>query len=129
MDMSSLVDGCVPDEINGRGSFRLIVDDLPLAPDQLFTLRIGARRENMNHMLLPTTDIGTFRIVASAHELGFLPSDEHQGLGSMAPILHPYEWVMPDGDTHRIQPLESYRKSRGRPVGNERADGGLKTDL
>lgn len=106
-DMNSLADGHVPEKLEGRGTLQLVLDGLPLAPDQVFTLRMGARRANRDHFLLPTTDIGTIRTVASAADLGFAGEGDGHGLGGLAPLLHPYEWVLPDGERRRVDPLRA----------------------
>lgn len=104
-EASSLIDGSAPEVMEGEGVFRLEFPYLPLAPDQVYTLRMGARRSNGSSLLLPTTDVGHFRVEADCKDLGFHGEDAQAQMGTMGSVLLPYTWKFPGSQEAAIDPL------------------------
>jgi hypothetical protein len=108
-EASSLIDGSAPEFLEGEGVFRLEFGWLPLAPDQVYTLRMGARRANGTSMLIPTTDIGNFRVEGDCKDLGFHGEDAQAQMATVGPVLLPYKWKFPGSQESIIDPMGVYK--------------------
>jgi lipopolysaccharide transport system ATP-binding protein len=98
------VDGLCPEFIGpGEGKLECAID-LPLLAPQSFTLTVGVREKDAMTMLINTTQVGAFRIEATAGDYGFFGPQADASVPYGAPIILPYEWRMPDGRVVRVDP-------------------------
>jgi hypothetical protein len=108
-----LFDGQNPTEIVGAGRISVVFDELPLLPQHTYAVRMGARRADGRTFLLPTTEVGSFRVVGSAASLGYESIFADNFFPSAgARVIVPYTWVYPDGQSRRFDPSERWRGTR-----------------
>lgn len=106
------LDGRRPEKLEGEGVLRLTVPKLPLMPNQQYVVRLGGLESDGLATLFQKTDVAYFRVVGSAHSLGF-ESDIAERIMQGAPsMLVPYQWEFDNGTIHSIDPLETFAANK-----------------
>ncbi len=99
---SQLFDGRRADVIEGDGIIRCTFHSLPLLP-QTYTLRIGARAANGATPIAATQEAGFFSISGRMRDYGLMSENADSLAWEAAPVLIPYTWQMPDGQSITVQ--------------------------
>jgi len=91
---------------------RLIVPRVPLMPNQLYVIRLGALEANGMTPLFQKTDVAHFRVVGSARSIGFDAEIAEKVMLHAASALVSYMWELPDGTRVSVDPLEYVERSQ-----------------
>jgi lipopolysaccharide transport system ATP-binding protein len=93
-----LLDGQVPDYLEGEGRIRCTFKAIPLLP-QSYTVKMSFRAATITDMIVPWGEVAYFKVKGDLAEYGF--EGEHATFAPQAgtPVIVPYEWELPDGRT------------------------------
>ncbi len=94
---NGLLDGVRPVIVPGEGRIRCTFDELPLLPQQTYTVRIGGRAPDGWTSFIQPTDVAHITVVGSARDAGFAGESAESVVGLSAPVLVSYTWELPDG--------------------------------
>ena len=95
-----LLDGNVPDLLQGEGQIRCTFRSIPLLP-QSYTVKMIVRASNVKDLIVPYQEVAYFNVVGDLGEYGY--KGEFLTFASQAtPVVVPYEWRLPDGSTHAV---------------------------
>ncbi|HVR30111.1 MAG TPA: ABC transporter ATP-binding protein [Thermoanaerobaculia bacterium] len=97
-----LLDGHRADRLEGSGTIRCTFPHLPLLPQQTYLLRVGGRTADGRHLLIPSTEVGLFRVTGRARGLGLHGVMADALAGGSTPVLVPYRWEFADGSVHEV---------------------------
>lgn len=92
-----LLDGNSPGYIEGVGKISCTFKSIPLLP-QNYTVKLVIRASTVTDLIVPYEEVGSFTVVGDLAEYGFT-GDYLQYAPRSTPVMVPYEWSMPDGQT------------------------------
>ncbi len=96
-----LLDGIRPDFVEGDGVISCTFPFLPLLP-QVYTVSAGIRANDGATNLVRPRPYATFRVTGNLYELGWNGNVAESLIRDSSPVLVPYEWKLPDGETHLV---------------------------
>ncbi|MFZ0743846.1 MAG: ABC transporter ATP-binding protein [Terracidiphilus sp.] len=95
-----LLDGRVPEFLEGEGRIRCTFKSIPLLP-QSYTVKMSIRAATVSDMIVTYRDVAYFNVVGDLAEYGY--RGEYLTYASHStPVVVPYEWELPDGTTDEI---------------------------
>ena len=100
-----LLDGVRPDYVEGQGILSCTFQSLPLLP-QNYHISAGIRSEDGALNLVRPRQFGLFRVVGKLEDMGLAGTLAESLARDSAPLLMPYEWLLPDGTIHRVNSKE-----------------------
>jgi lipopolysaccharide transport system ATP-binding protein len=92
-----LLDGHRPEFLEGCGQITCTFRSIPLLPQE-YTIKMSIRAENVNDKIIPYQDVARLTIVGNLADYGY-KGDFLQWARSATPVVVPYEWRLPNGDT------------------------------
>jgi len=102
------LDGHRPEVLDGKGLIRCRFKSVPLLP-QNYTIRMAIRAKDGNDPILNYQDVASFSVTGDLAEYGY--KGEFQTFASSGtPVVIPYEWVLPDGTTSKVELSYPYDK-------------------
>jgi lipopolysaccharide transport system ATP-binding protein len=97
----SLLTGDRPDTLEGKGCFCLRFDQIPLIPQQTYSIKLGGRTNDGESALLRTAEVTSFRVVGTAQEAGLMGRSAESVVANSIPVILPHQWEYPDGTVAR----------------------------
>jgi lipopolysaccharide transport system ATP-binding protein len=94
-----LLDGARPKLLSGRGVIRCKIGNLPLLPGQTYGVILGGRKADGFTPLFQATEAAHFLVSGSPREIGLNGDLADSLVGQSSPVLVPYTWCFPDGET------------------------------
>ena len=107
--LNMLLDGARPARLDGQGRVRCVLPDLPLLPQQNYTVVLGGRHADGRTRLFKDEEVAQFRVIGTAADLGLLAEPAETVVSTSAPVLVEYRWELPDGRTVRVEPRRAGR--------------------
>jgi lipopolysaccharide transport system ATP-binding protein len=98
-----LLDGYRPAAVEGDGRIACRFRSIPLLP-QAYTVRLGIRASDGREWIVPMQDVASFTVAGRAEDYGFQGEDFHGAASRSAPVVIPYEWLLPDGSRRNVTP-------------------------
>jgi lipopolysaccharide transport system ATP-binding protein len=92
-----LLDGHRPEFLEGCGQITCTFRSIPLLP-QDYTIKMSIRAANVNDKIIPYQEVARLTIVGNLADYGY-KGDFLQWARSSTPVVVPYEWRLPNGDT------------------------------
>ena len=92
-----LLDGNSPGFIEGVGKISCTFKSIPLLP-QNYTVKLVIRASTVTDLIVPYEEVGSFTVAGDLAEYGFT-GDYQQYASRSTPVMVPYEWSLPDGQT------------------------------
>jgi lipopolysaccharide transport system ATP-binding protein len=92
-----LLDGHRPEFLEGCGQITCTFRSIPLLP-QDYTIKMSIRAANANDKIIPYQDVARLTIVGNLADYGY-KGEFLQWARSSTPVVVPYEWRLPNGDT------------------------------
>lgn len=100
-----MLDGHRPEVLADVGRLRLTIPRLPLMPNQQYVVRLGGYESDGLGQLFQKTDIAHFRVVGSAHSIGFDGELAERFMQGVPAMLVPYRWEFPEGQVVDVDPI------------------------
>ncbi len=104
-----LFDGHRPEAVEDDGVLTCVFKSLPLIPRQ-YMIRFGARARDGVTFIRESRDIAFFNVVGTMKDYGFEGEAADAISWDSAPVVIPYEWILPDG---QVRPVSIKREGRG----------------
>jgi lipopolysaccharide transport system ATP-binding protein len=95
-----LLDGHRPEFLEGCGYIRCTFRSIPLLP-QDYTIKMSIRAANVNDKIIPYQDVARLTVVGDLADYGY-KGDFLQWARTSTPVVVPYEWRLPNGDTVEV---------------------------
>jgi lipopolysaccharide transport system ATP-binding protein len=95
-----LFDNARPESIEGSGLIRCKLDNPPLLP-QLYWVRGGVRASDGISFLIESRTLAAFTVSGTINTFGFSGKVAESLTRDSAPVLVPYEWILPDGSRYK----------------------------
>lgn len=111
-----LLDGHRPEVLFGKGVLMCRFKSLPLLPNG-YTVRMGIRGKDGRELIMKLQDVASFVVSGNLLDYGF-QSGLHSVVERSTPVIIPYEWVLPDGQTVEVELTNQQPGSAG-GVGSE----------
>jgi lipopolysaccharide transport system ATP-binding protein len=92
----SLLDGVVPESIDGHGIIKCVFHDVRLLP-RFYNIYMGIRDQNGTSVIFPSTCVSHLEVTGSPGELGLHGEIADAFIKTCAPFFIPYRWELPDG--------------------------------
>ncbi|MCP2500536.1 MAG: Wzt carbohydrate-binding domain-containing protein [Deltaproteobacteria bacterium] len=98
-----LLDGARPKLLSGRGVVRCKIGNLPLLPGQTYGVILGGRKADGYSPLFQATEVTHFIVSGSPREIGLIGDLADSLVGQSSPVLVPYTWYFPDGESVSLE--------------------------
>jgi lipopolysaccharide transport system ATP-binding protein len=92
-----LLDGHKPEYLEGSGQIACTFRSIPLLP-QNYAVKMSVRAATVKDMIITYQDVAGFNVVGDLGEYGY-KGDFLQWARYSTPVVVPYEWRLPNGDT------------------------------
>jgi lipopolysaccharide transport system ATP-binding protein len=99
---NSLLDGRMPDYLEGHGMMRLRFLNPALLPQSYF-ITLDIRNKDNRDTLFPNQEIFSFDIVGKMADYGFSNERADYFAQDSYPLITPYEWVYDDKTVERVE--------------------------
>ena len=107
------LDGCRITVLGERGKLSVTFKELPLAPQQQYSIQIGGRASNNQTPLFKPSYIpaGSIRVIGSTADISLRGEDSEMLIGNSSSILVPYEWDLGNGHVYGISSFKNVKLS------------------